>query len=547
MSMIEVMATSKSVKSRVRPPATPPVGARLRDRRLELGVAQSALARDVGISPSYLNLIEHNRRSIAGALLLRLAQQLNLPPDSISGRMEARLAAELGEMVADPAFSAPVTMTSLNPARIPELVAASPELAQALVALHRDSLRTRGQVRMLSERLTDDPFLADASHRLLTLVTSIRSFAEILQDYADIAPADRAHFTDAIGAESARLAELARALIEFLAGRGRPAANRTPVEEVEDLLHDHRNHFPAIESAAQHLRGELDASGQPLFAALAERLQRRHGIAVRMVPAAELAGRDHHHAAGARELLVSDALAVSSWRFQAARMLGVLEGADDIDNAVAAMESESGRERGRDFLASSFAAGVLMPYDHFAAAARASRHDIERLQHRFAASFEQVCHRLASLNRPGEDRGAVPFHFLRTDIAGNISKRFSATSLQLPRHSGACPRWISHTAFLTPGRIVTQHAAMPDGATYLFVARAFGRPAGGFHEPQTHHCVMIGCDAVHASKMVYADGRNLAAQDVAEPVGLTCRLCPRGACRQRAAPPLQTLSWESKP
>jgi predicted transcriptional regulator len=476
---------------------------------------------------------------VAGALLLRLAQHLDLPIETLSGRREARLAAELGEMAADPALAG----AGLEAARIPDLVANSPELAQALVALHRDALQTRGQLRMMSERLADDPFLADASNRLLTLVTSIRSFSEILQDYADIGPAERARFTGVIGDQSTRLAELARTLIEFLAGRARSSANRTPSEEVEDLLHDERNHFPAIEAVAAAMRAELDATGQPLFSALAERLRDRHGVTVRFVPPAELGAHDVRHHAEARELLVSDALPVSSWRFQAARLLGRLEAEDAIEASVAGLPSPAGRARGRDFLASAFAGGVLMPYDAFAEAALACRHDIERLGHLFATSFEQVCHRLASLNRPGPHppgRAPVPFHFLRTDIAGNISKRFSATALQLPRHSGACPRWVSHTAFLTPGRIVPQLAQMPDGSTFLFIAQAFSRPAEGFHAPRTHHSVMIGCDAAMAPQVVYSDGIDLDAPEAAEPVGVTCRLCGRSACRQRTAAPLQT-------
>jgi predicted transcriptional regulator/transcriptional regulator with XRE-family HTH domain len=518
------MANSQSVKTSLLNTgrAPPRIGPRLRARRVELGIGQAALARAVGISPSYLHLIEHNRRSVAGALLLRLSEQLRLAPDTLSGRTEARLAAELRE-------AAP----AIDPARIPDLITASPELAAALVALHREGSATREKLRMLSERLADDPFLADASHRLLTLVTSIRSFSEILQDYADIGPADRARFTGAIGEESTRLAEVARALIEFLGGRAPPAASRTPEEEVEDLLHDRRNHFPGIESAATAMRAELDATGRPLFAALVERLQLRHGISVRFVPDLAANGYD----AAGRELLVSDALAVSSWRFQAARLLARLEVPDVIEAETAALATPEGRARGRAFLESAFAGAVLMPYEAFAEAARACRHDIELLEHRFAASFEQVCHRLASLGRPGT---AVPFHFLRTDIAGNISKRFSATSLHLPRHGGACPRWASHTAFLTPGRIVTQLARLPDGATYLFVARAFSRPGQGFRSPRTHHSVMIGCEAAHARQVVYADALDLGQADTPEPVGVTCRLCPLAECGQRAAPSLQT-------
>ena len=170
-----------------------------------------------------------------------------------------------------------------------------------------------------------------------------------------------------------------------------------------------------------------------------------------------------------------------------------------------------------------------MPYGAFHAAAESFRHDIARLGARFDASFEQVCHRLATLRRPAAE--GVPLHFLRTDIAGNISKRFSASGLRLPRYGGACPRWIVHHAFTTPGRIVTQVAQLPDGETYLFVARA--ERAGRSRSP-SRHAVMIGAPIAHAGRFAYADGLDLAAPSIAAPVGITCRQCPRDDCAERA-------------
>ncbi len=54
-------------------------GTRLRERRLALGLKQADLAQRVGISASYLNLIEHNRRRIADELLAEMAQALDVP------------------------------------------------------------------------------------------------------------------------------------------------------------------------------------------------------------------------------------------------------------------------------------------------------------------------------------------------------------------------------------------------------------------------------------------------------------------------------------
>jgi predicted transcriptional regulator len=188
-------------------------------------------------------------------------------------------------------------------------------------------------------------------------------------------------------------------------------------------------------------------------------------------------------------------------------------------------------------LANYFAAAVLMPYEPFIESARLERYDLELLGHRFRASFEQVAHRLTTLRRPGAE--GVPFHMVRIDIAGNISKHFSASGLRFARFSGACPRWNVFTAFLTPGMIQTQLSQMPDGATYFWVARTVRKEGGGYHAPQTVHALALGCEVEYAKKLVYADGVDLGAREAVVPVGLTCRLCERMDCEQRAFPPLQ--------
>ena len=105
--------------------------------------------------------------------------------------------------------------------------------------------------------------------------------------------------------------------------------------------------------------------------------------------------------------------------------------------------------------------GWVLPYEHFRQAARAERHDVDRLTLLYRASFEQVCHRLSTLQREGS-RG-VPVFFCRVDMAGNITKRHSATRLQFARFGGACPLWIVHEAVAIPGRVQVQLAETPDG------------------------------------------------------------------------------------
>ena len=179
-----------------------------------------------------------------------------------------------------------------------------------------------------------------------------------------------------------------------------------------------------------------------------------------------------------------------------------------------------------------------MPYRPSSKRRAPERYDIELLGHRFRASFEQVCHRLTTLRRPGAE--GVPFHFVRIDIAGNISKRFSASGIRFARFCGACPRWNVFAAFLTPGH--DPHPALADArrhhATSASRARS-ARTAAATTRRTPCWPIGLGCDVAHARELVYADGVDLENRDAVVPVGVTCRLCERIDCEQRAFPALQ--------
>jgi hypothetical protein len=82
-----------------------------------------------------------------------------------------------------------------------------------------------------------------------------------------------------------------------------------------------------------------------------------------------------------------------------------------------------------------------------------------------------------------------------------------------------------------------QVARLPDGATFLTVARSVQGPAAHWGEPPPVHVVAMGCDIARAPDLVYADGLDLEAAAVG--IGLSCRLCDRADCRSRAFPPLE--------
>ena len=556
------------------------LGHKARKLRRDLGLTQLAMAERLGISPSYLNLIEHNRRPMTADLLRRLSEEFGVEGEAFSGRREARLRDDLLELLGDPLFR----QQSPGPADLDDLVAAQPAFCRNVLALYGAYRKNRDELLALSEKLSDDPVLTDSSHQLLTLLTSVRSFGEILRDNADLPESKRAEFAGILVDESERLTTQVRALFDFIGqgGLGPAIALELPREEVSEALQTHNNHYPALEEAAEGLRSDLgldlESRNDKLFAQLRAELDSGQGIQVvvledprvvhgmaasqgqEALPVAKAASnaeqpdeelgpeedgldqdtigpRPWHLDRVRRRLLLVDSLPRSSRCFHAARVLGQLRHSKLLEDLVAdaKLSSAAARRLYDRTLAGYFAAAVMMPYDAFRAAAQACRHDIGRLRTRFGASYEQVCHRLSSLQRTGAE--GVPFHFLRADIAGNIDKRFSASGLALPRYGGVCPRWNLHAAFAANGRTSVQLAEMPDGSRYLFLARNCRKP--GFDVEDEGYSVAIGCDISFANRLVYADGLELGARARGHPVGLNCRQCPREDCRQRAYPSLR--------
>ena len=179
---------------------------------------------------------------------------------------------------------------------------------------------------------------------------------------------------------------------------------------------------------------------------------------------------------------------------------------------------------------------MILPYERFRSTAEDYRYDVERLATQFEVSFETVCHRLSTLQRP-RARG-VPFSFVRVDRAGNVSKRLSATPFHFSRTGGTCPLWNVYEAFASPGKVLTQLASMPDGRHYLWVARTITRSPGRYGAPSKMFAVGLGCETRHAGRLVYSAGLDLTDRESATPIGMGCKMCERPACAQRAFPPL---------
>ncbi len=449
------------------------LGAKLRAVRRRSGLTQAQLADRLGISASYLNLIEHQRRPLSATLLIKAAEVLSLDLRELSLDQDARLVADLLEAFGDPVLE----NLELTAAEVREMAAGSPSAARAVLALYRAYRGARDAADTLTAKLSQGEGLSGIDSHL-------------------------------------------------------------PTEEVSDLVQRNMNHFPELEEAAGALCAEARLDVNNLYADLVSWLGRVHGVRVEVERAASMQRAFRRFDAASRVLRLSEALGRGSRNFALAYQVGLLGHREALDRLAAAPELSSPESRAlaRVILASYFAGAVLMPYRPFLEAAVSERYDVEVLGHRFRTSFEQTAHRLTTLRRPGAE--GVPFHFVRVDMAGNISKRFSASGLRFTRFSGACPRWVVFSAFQTPGMIRTQLSQMPDGSAYFWMARTVQKEGGGYHAPRNLLAIGLGCEKRHARSLVYADGVDLESPSAVVPVGLTCRLCERTDCEQRAFPPL---------
>jgi XRE family transcriptional regulator, fatty acid utilization regulator len=310
--------------------------------------------------------------------------------------------------------------------------------------------------------------------------------------------------------------------------------NRLPWEEVRDWFHNAGNYVDVLDRAAETLGLKL-AGSAPTPAIEGLELYLRNALSVSLLYAHNNGLRDFDVEMG--HLVLDQSQPTESQRFQLAHQLVALALKDEISTVVegAKLRNTGSRQLLSIGLANYAAGALLMPYARFRDEARTVRHDIDRLRQSFGVSFEQACHRLSTLQRPGL-RG-VPFFFCRVDMAGNITKRHSATRLQFARFGGACPLWIVHEAVAIPDRILVQLVETPDGVRYVSMAKGLVKPSGSYDRLPRRYAVALGCEVDHAREFIYADGLDLANDRAAAKIGISCRLCPRPDCDQRAFPP----------
>lgn len=432
------------------------LGPRLKRLRRELGLTQQAMAGDLGISPSYVALLERNQRPLTADLLLRLAKSYKFDLAEFAGEDSDDYARRLSDVLRDPIF-ADIDLPALE---IADLASSFPGVSEALLRLH--GAYTKEQRALAEQR--DAPGTSD------------------------------------------------------------------PVAEARRFVASQRNYFHSIDTRAEEIAAEIAKAGSA-----AEWLRTATGVRVRFLPPDVMMDALRRYDRHNEQLLIDDTLDAASRAFQIATHIAYTALRKEIAAIVRAEEfaSPTATSLVRRALASYGAAAILMPYDRFARAVEARGYDIEALSRQFGTSFEQVAHRLTTLNKPGMLR--IPFFFIRVDSAGNVSKRLDGAGFPFAAHGGGCPLWSVHSVFRTPGEVVTQFLELPDGQRFFSIARTVRAGGGTFDRPSVTRAIALACAAEHAPKLAYA--RSVAAPEPT-PIGVTCRLCNRPACTARAVPPV---------
>ncbi|MBL4666340.1 MAG: DUF2083 domain-containing protein [Sneathiella sp.] len=511
------------------------LGARLRRLRKDKHYTQTKLASALGISASYLNLIEHDRRDLTVPILLKISLLLKVDPLYFAPQQDGQLLAEMNETLHDPLFS----QEEFSDNSVANFISDHPELASLLTKLYQAYKAALSDLQYMKERLSQDSLLADSSFRLRTLVTSILSLTEIMHDNENMDVSQRQEFLEIVFKDSTALNETVNEMLGFVGGDhiSDSGAHISPAEAVTDFIQISNNYFEGLEQAAHSLSPELNSFEMINIYDLTRYLEQKFNVKI------EYATKDQHdteislYDETRRHLILSGSLPPSSIKFHLALLIGQLGFAPLLDTLtnVPELASPLAKEKGKGALANYFAGALLFPYETFYKAAEDLQYDIELLQQQFGASFEQICHRLTTLQRP--EMSGVPFHLIRTDVAGNISKRFSASGLRIPRYGSACPRWIVHSSLLTPGALCTQISEMPDGSQFFSIACTVTKPSLGFTHPRRHYGISLGCELSHAHRLIYAEDINISTPKSIIPVGIACRLCDRDKCSHRAAPP----------
>jgi predicted transcriptional regulator/DNA-binding Xre family transcriptional regulator len=314
--------------------------------------------------------------------------------------------------------------------------------------------------------------------------------------------------------------------------------NSFPGEVISDFLQEQKNYFPKLEEFANKVFQKIQIDNRTRYLSLCEYLKTEYSITVKDVIPEENKPFSKIYNKQNKELLLSDYSSLETKKLHAAAQIAQLGAMKDVDYYLSkfSFPTLESKNLTKVALLNYCGAAILMPYKPFHTECKKLKYDLELLQNTFATSFEQVAHRVTCLQDP--KLPGIPFHMLRVDMAGNISKRFSLSGIEIPRYGGACPRWNVYSAFTRPGVMQVAVSKMTNGEKYVCIARTVEKGIGRYGQAKSVLSIGLGCDAKYAKDFVYTQNLNIQDKQNEIPIGVSCRTCDRLDCSQRAFPPL---------
>ena len=448
------------------------IGPKIKAFRRQLGLQANKFAEQLGISPTYLNLIEGGKRKIDGDLLIKISKELRVELSDLTSKSDINLENNISELLDDQLFE---DLDILGP-EVKDLVSTNPKIARALIKLG-DNFKQK-------------------DHEIVNKVENI----------------------------SGKIIDSRKAAF--------------PGEVISDFLQENKNYFPKLEEFANSIFNKVQKNNRTRYIALCDYLKKEYSIIVRDVIPEEGKPFSKIFNKSKKELLLSDYNSLETKKLHAAAQIAQ-EGAINIISDYLSnfnFPSDESKRLTQVALLNYCGAAILMPYKLFHNECKKLKYDLELLQNTFATSFEQVAHRVTCLQDP--KLPGIPFHMLRTDIAGNISKRFSLSGIEIPRYGGACPRWNVYSAFTRPGVIQAAVSKMTNGEKYVCIARTVEKGVGRYGQSKSILSIGLGCEAKYAKEFVYTENLDISDKKTEIPIGVSCRTCDRLDCSQRAFPPL---------
>ena len=448
------------------------IGPKIKAFRRQLGIQANKLAEQLGISPSYLNLIEGGKRKIDGDLLLKVCQELKIELSDLTTKSDLNLANNISELLDDELFE---DLDILGP-EVKDLVNTNPKIARALIKLG-DNFKQK-------------------DHEMINKVENL----------------------------SGKIIDNRKASF--------------PGEVISDFLQENKNYFPKLEEFANTIFEKVQQSNRTRYIALCEFLKSEYSITVKDIIPEEGKPFSKIYKKNKKELWLSDYVSLETKKLYAAAQIANEGAMQEINECLSKFKfpSEESKKLTQVALLNYCGAAILMPYKLFHSECKKLKYDLELLQNTFATSFEQVAHRVTCLQDP--KLPGIPFHMLRVDIAGNISKRFSLSGIEIPRYGGACPRWNVYSAFTRPGVIQAAVSKMTNGEKYVCIAKTVEKGVGRFGRSKSILSIGLGCEAKYAKDFVYTENIDITDKKTEIPIGVSCRTCDRLDCSQRAFPPL---------